>query len=99
MININATTLVHKDSGDSGGCIILTIGDHRGGGEIGSYEPKLVFETRNGDFTVFHSNFYSHYNLHYVGKRASIIIHGDKRTVADQNNSCGGWARNQFFAG
>lgn len=98
VIKVNATTLVHRDGGDAGGCIVLTIGNHRGG-EIVIYEPKLVLETRNGDVTAFPSDVYSHYNLHYRGKRASIVIHGDKQAVAYQKNNCGGWARNQYFSG
>lgn len=97
VINVNITTLVHEDGGDEGGCVVLTIGNHRRG-ELVIGQPKLVLETRNGDVVVFRSDFYSHFNLHYEGKRASIVIHGDKQAVAYQKNKSGGWARNQYFS-
>lgn len=89
--------MIHDDGSDKGGCITVTIGPHQGG-ELGIHRPKLVLETRNGDFVVFRSDFYSHYNLHYKGKRASVVIHGDKQAVEYQKNECGGWARNQYFS-
>lgn len=98
VINVNVTTLVHGDRDDVGGSVTITVGNHKGG-EIVLHEAKLVIETLNGDYVVFRSNWYSHFNLHYKGKRASIVIHGDKQSVAYQQNNCGGWANNDFFAG
>ncbi len=45
---------------------------------------------------VFASSAISHFNLHYVGKRASVVLHSDKSGmdwVADRN----GWAHNIFM--
>ena len=95
VININVTTRIHRDHGDHDICLVLTISDCTGG-ELCLFEPGIVLGLRTGDAVVFSSAAISHFNLHYKGIRASIVLHSDKRGmdwVADRN----GWAHNVFM--
>ncbi len=95
VININAVTRAHRDHGDLEGCIVITIGPHEGGC-LCLHEPRLVIETQNGDVVVFLSHRLTHYNLHYRGKRASIVIHSDRTGVAF-HRSGNGWDGNIHY--
>ncbi len=60
------------------------------------FEPGIVLGLRNGDVVIFPSAAISHFNLHYKGMRASIVLHSDKRGMewaADRN----GWDHNIFM--
>lgn len=94
VLNLNCATLLHKDGGDLEGCIVLVLGSHEGG-ELCVYEPRLVLEMKHGDFCVFASHRYSHFNLHYKGVRASIVIHSDKSGVGYQRDG-NGWDKNEY---
>lgn len=90
VVNVNVVTAAHRDSKDEGVCLVLVVGDFEGG-ELVLYEPGLVLPLRNGDFTIFPSCELTHFNLHYKGKRASIVLQTDReirRWMADYN----GWA-------
>lgn len=41
-------------------------------------EPGLVLSLRNGDVVVFPSCDITHFNLHFIGRRASIVFVSDK---------------------
>ena len=41
-------------------------------------EPGLVLALRNGDAVVFPSREISHFNLHYKGCRASLVLQSDR---------------------
>lgn len=88
VLNINVATIIHKDGGDLRACIVVDIGSHEGG-EVCLFEPRLVLELKNGDWTVFHSCDISHFNLDYKGIRCSIAIHSDKTGISYQND-CNG---------
>ena|ERR1700761_8055475 len=91
VINFNVVTRLHRDSKDHRGCAVLVIGDFEGG-ELCLYEPGIVFELKNGDLIVFPSGKISHFNLHYRGIRASMVLHSDKSGVGyklDKN----GWSK------
>lgn len=95
VININVVTAAHRDSKDDSVCLVLAIGDFEGG-ELVLYEPGLVIPLRNGDFVVFPSSEITHFNLHYKGRRASVVLHTDREMVKwreDRN----GWSANYSF--
>lgn len=94
VLNLNCTTLIHKDKGDLDGCIVLVLLPHEGG-ELCLYKPRLVLDAKHGDFIVFASQSYSHFNLHYKGFRASLVIHSDKSGVAYQKDG-NGWDHNDY---
>ena len=95
VININVATAAHRDSKDDSVCLVLAVGDFEGG-DLVLYEPGLVFSMRNGDFIVVPSCKLTHFNLHYKGRRASIVLHTDKemgKWLVDRN----GWSCNSTF--
>lgn len=96
VVNLNVVTRAHRDRQDDGVCLVLPIGEFEGG-ELCLVEAGLVIPLRNGDFAVFPSCKLTHFNLHYTGSRASIVLHTDKEmskwTAEDRN----GWASNSHF--
>ena len=49
VINVNVTTLAHRDAKDKLLCLVLAVGNFTSG-ELVLYEQGLVLELRNGDF-------------------------------------------------
>ncbi|THU77338.1 hypothetical protein K435DRAFT_702622, partial [Dendrothele bispora CBS 962.96] len=94
VINLNVKTQAHRDHGDKNGCIVLVLGNHSGGG-ICLHEAKVVIETSHGDNVTFRSTDMTHFNLSYVGVRASIVIHSDRTAAAYQKNGFG-WDANIY---
>jgi hypothetical protein len=93
VININVMTDAHRDFGDQDGCMVLVIGDHEGG-DLCFLEPKLTLETSHGDVVCFESQNYTHFNLHYTGTRASVVVHSDRYGNAYQQD-LNGWDQNK----
>ncbi|KJA24319.1 hypothetical protein HYPSUDRAFT_136399 [Hypholoma sublateritium FD-334 SS-4] len=95
VININVTTRIHRDHGDHDICLVISISDCLGG-ELCLFEPGIVLDLRSGYSVIFASAAISHFNLHYKGIRASIVLHSDRGGmdwVVDRN----GWAHNIFM--
>ncbi len=42
------------------------------------HELGLVLQLKQGDVIAFRSDILTHYNLHYSGKRGSLVVHSDK---------------------
>ena len=95
VVNLNVATAAHRDSKDDNVCLVLAIGDYEGG-ELVLYEPGLVIPLRNGDFIVFRSCDVTHFNLHYKGRRASIVLHTDREMVK-WHKGRNGWSTNHNF--
>jgi hypothetical protein len=56
------------------------------------HELGLVIKLEAGDVLVFPSCNITHFNLHFTGKRGSLVLHSDRqggRWVKD----CNGWER------
>ena len=95
VLNINVATQAHRDPKDLGLCLVLTIGQYSGG-ELCLYEPGLVMRLRDGDMVLFCSGGITHFNLHYEGTRASLVLHSDyagKGWAENRNH----WIDNEFF--
>ena len=91
-VNINVATWGHQDSEDLILCKVIPVGTFTGG-ELVLWEPGLVVELPSGSDIVFPSWKITHFNLDYVGERASLVLHTDKemaRWVGDRNR----WADN-----
>lgn len=88
-------TLLHKDNGDLDGCIIAVVGPHSGG-ELCIAEAGLVLELIHGDWAVISSRKLTHFNLHYNGRRASLVLHSDKSGVSYQKDG-NGWDGNNYI--
>ena len=80
VINFNVSTKVHRDGKDLAACLVMPIGTFEGG-EIVLVEPGLVLSMRSGDILIFPSCTISHLNLHYVGRRGSLVCHTDREGV------------------
>ena len=96
VINLNAATLAHRDCKDQGLCVVIAIGDFQGG-ELCLYEPGLVVPLRPGDIIVFPSTRITHFNIHYSGCRASIVLHTDREIDKWTNGQQNSWSHNMYF--
>jgi hypothetical protein len=93
VINVNACSKGHRDRQDLDFCLVIPIGTFTGGALV-LMETGLVLYLRQGDIVIFRSGDITHLNLHYQGKRSSIVLHSDKEMrqwVREQN----GWAHNE----
>src|ERR1700678_177724 len=94
-ININVATKAHRDPMDKAVCLVLALTNGTGGGLV-LHEPGIVADLKNGDIIIFKSSKITHFNLHYTGFRASIVLHSDKefdRWVENRNN----WQDHNYF--
>jgi hypothetical protein len=94
-VNINVITKAHRDQKDLRWCLVIALGEGEGG-ELCLYEAGIVVALRTGDFILFPSGKLTHFNLHFKGKRASLVFHTDE--AGDSwSISRNGWASNKFF--
>ncbi|KAK1235445.1 hypothetical protein PQX77_001329 [Marasmius sp. AFHP31] len=94
-VNINAATIVHLDPMDLNLCLVLAIHDCTGG-ELVLEGPGIVIKLKSGDFTIFPSKRYSHYNLDFKGLRVSFAFSTDqaaKQWIEDNN----GWLGSTYM--
>lgn len=96
VVNLNVVTQAHRDSKDYDMCLVLAVGDFDGG-ELCLDEPGIVLPLSCGDFVVFPSCRITHFNLHYEGRRASIVLHTDKEITKWYDGDRNGWANNESF--
>ena len=76
VMNLNVATKIHRDPEDLDICLIIVISDCIGG-ELVLLEPGIVLAQRNSDASAFPSGGISHYNMDYIGYRASMVFHSD----------------------
>jgi hypothetical protein len=98
VLNLNVTTKVHRDPNDKEICLVIAITDDENceGGELCLMEPGLVLGLRNGDCIIFPSCKTSHFNLHFKGRRASLVFQSDKR-FDDWLRDGNGWDGNIYI--
>ena len=77
VIIINCITQGHRDDKDKLFCMVMPIGDFEDG-DLCMYEQGLVIHLRSGDLVIFRSSETTHFNLHFVGRRGSLVFHTDK---------------------
>lgn len=77
VINLNVTTKLHRDTGDLNFCLVMVISEDCTGGDLCFLEPGIRLELGHGDIVLFRSKELSHYNMHFRGKRASIVFHSE----------------------
>lgn len=91
VINFNVCTRIHVDKEDLNFCVVLVISEDCVGGDLCFLEPGIRLGLRNGDMVVFRSSILSHFNLHFKGMRASVVLHTDRagmEWVKDRNGWC-----------
>jgi hypothetical protein len=75
--NLQVATNAHKDVSDHAICIVMPWGSYKGG-ECVLEEVGLVLDLPSGSGVIFPSYGVTHYNLHFIGWRGSIVFHSDK---------------------
>lgn len=92
VLNINVCTRIHRDWGDEEICLVLVLSDCSGG-ELCLQELGVILNLVTGDIVIFKSAEISHFNLHFLGRRASLVFHTDRaaRSWARDRN---GWQHN-----
>lgn len=70
-------------------CVVIALSDEScSGGNLCFLEPGIRLELRNGDVVMFLSGKLTHFNMHFRGLRASLVLHSDhagKNWVKDRN--------------
>jgi hypothetical protein len=77
VINFDVSTAGHRDNGDDEFCAVITA-QKCAGGEICLHEAGFILESCHGDIVIFPSSKITHFNLHFEGIRASLVLHSDK---------------------
>ena len=95
-MNLNVATLAHRDRQDKTLCVVLVLGEHTGG-ELCLYEAGLVLPLHTGHFIAFPSARLTHFNLHFSGQRASLVLHTDKEMWTWTDHGRNGWLDNEHF--
>jgi hypothetical protein len=90
VININSCTRAHCDCKDQRLCLVAHLGQHTGG-QLALYEAGLSFDLQLGDVLVFPSWRLTHFNCHFKGRRATIVLHTDKEAKS-WTKDCHGWS-------
>ena len=76
-LNLCVATDGHTDPNDHGPCAIFTVGPYKGG-QLVLDDIGLVIDLQPGQVLFFPSRFVTHYNLHFHGLRASVVMSFDK---------------------
>ena len=97
VINLNVQTLIHRDSEDVILCLVLAIGDFVNG-DLCFSDAGLRIELQNGEWVVFDSRRTAHFNMPYVGRRASFVLHSDRVGELWVKNKNGWKEHNDFLA-
>ncbi|KAF8144148.1 hypothetical protein K438DRAFT_1632330, partial [Mycena galopus ATCC 62051] len=91
VLNLRAATWGHRDPGDLVLCVAIPLGDFTGG-ELCLYELGLKFKLQMGDVLIFPSCDLTHFNMHFQGKRGTIVLHSDRQGEEWVRN-CRGWKK------
>jgi hypothetical protein len=96
VLNFNGATRIHRDWDDKDICVVIVTSNCTGGSLV-LKELGLVLDLKNGDMVTFRSAKLSHFNLHFRGLRASLVLHSDRSLdswVKNRNN----WEQNRYFS-
>lgn len=77
VINFNVATKIHRDVKDKNFCVVIVITEDCQGGDLCLEELGVKFSFVSGDVIIFPSVKISHFNTHFKGERASIVLHTD----------------------
>ncbi|KAJ7478839.1 hypothetical protein B0H11DRAFT_2423821 [Mycena galericulata] len=90
-LNLRVATDGHRDPLDKDYCLIIIISECEGG-ELCLYELGLVAGLKTGDVFIFPSCYVTHFNLHFNGLRATLVLHTDRQGDQWAKNG-GGWGK------
>jgi hypothetical protein len=97
VLNLGVATDGHRDVGDKRLCVVIPFGEWDGG-ELCLFEAGIVVQMKAWDFIVFPSADITHFNLHFSGRRASVVLHSDK-SMEDWKKERNGWEASQISGG
>ncbi|KAF8189165.1 hypothetical protein K438DRAFT_1593487, partial [Mycena galopus ATCC 62051] len=86
MFNLRVATDAHKDALDNEECEIIFAGES----SICLYELGLKLKCRMGHILIFPSCYITHFNSHFKGLRATLVLHTD-REGNQWEKDAGGW--------
>ncbi|KAK7026565.1 hypothetical protein R3P38DRAFT_2705473 [Favolaschia claudopus] len=92
VINVSGCSWGHRDEGDNILCFVIgAIPPGKcEGGQLCLYELGLSFDIQLGDVIAFPSCDITHFNQHFTGYRATIVLHSDRQSkVWEQKRN--GW--------
>ncbi|KAJ7485619.1 hypothetical protein FB451DRAFT_1023620 [Mycena latifolia] len=89
MMNFRVVTDAHKDAKDAKWCMIAFVKEGKGG-HLCLHELGLKIDGQTGNILVFPSCWVTHFNTHFVGLRASLVLHTDREGDGWAENG-GGW--------
>lgn len=89
VLNLQVSTWAHGDHGDKKLCIFIPFGNFQGG-ELCLYEVGLKIDLQMGDVIIFPSCDLMHFNMHFSGKRGTLVLHSD-RQGDEWVRDCRGW--------
>ena len=95
VLNVNVSTLAHRDGKDLLACLVIPVGSFTGG-ELGLVEPGLLLRLRTGDAVIFPSCDITHFNTTYTGTRASLVCHSDRAGMDWVENRLG-WQGHSYL--
>jgi hypothetical protein len=78
VVNFCVSTSGHRDGNDHRLCVVIPFGKWSGG-ELCLHELGLVIDLKPGDILIFPSCDITHFNLHFRGKRGSLVLHSDRQ--------------------
>ncbi|KAJ6492444.1 hypothetical protein C8R47DRAFT_1319303 [Mycena vitilis] len=90
VLNLRASTWAHRDHGDKMLCVVIPFGRYTGG-QLCLYEVGFMFDLQAGDVLIFPSCDITHFNMHFTGKRGTLVLHSDRQGDAWVRD-CRGWA-------
>ncbi|KAJ7201927.1 hypothetical protein C8J57DRAFT_1543611 [Mycena rebaudengoi] len=78
VINMGGCSEAHADELDlENHCVVMPFTKNCVGGALALHEVGLILDLHSGDMVVFLSARITHYNLHFKGKRASLVFQSD----------------------
>ncbi|KAJ7136484.1 hypothetical protein C8R43DRAFT_820696, partial [Mycena crocata] len=89
MFNLRVSTDAHKDRLDKRWCLLIYLTDCEGGA-ICLYELGFKLNCRTGHILIFPSCYITHFNTHFIGLRATLVLHTDLEGDKWDEDS-GGW--------
>ncbi|KAJ6471374.1 hypothetical protein C8R45DRAFT_1104347 [Mycena sanguinolenta] len=90
VLNLRVATSAHRDHGDKDLCVVIPFGIFEGS-QLCLHEVKLKFDLKMGDVLIFPSCDLTHFNMHFSGKRGTLVLHSDRQGDGWVKD-CRGWS-------
>ncbi len=78
VVNFNVAMKIHRDVKNKNFCVVIVITEDCQGGDLCLEELKVKFSFASVNVIIFLFIKISHFNTHFKGERASIVLHTDE---------------------